>query len=223
NPTSWRICTQGKDGTPEELVFSLTGVIVAKNLPPITSRPGTNRGQCVYLRQAVTLMGFGSPTFSKALDGADLAYYIFARHFKEGTFLSWQHSSSQSCPDYPSIDVSNRYFLLRSQNPSLTPQPFQPMVGPKSILMNIAKDELIHAEENVVYYFKCVPENIDKKRQKRVQTTNLATFRIGDVVDAQIIFCAWPTKGEKFTMTSVLRSLTMLDNSHSLVSYIFIA
>ncbi|KAH7903615.1 hypothetical protein BJ138DRAFT_1020345, partial [Hygrophoropsis aurantiaca] len=163
-----------------------------------------------YLRQAVTLTGFGSSVFSKALDGADLAYYIFARHFQEDTLLPWQHSSSQSCPDHPSIDVSNRYFLPRSQNPSLIPQPFQPMVDPKAILVNIAKDELIHTEENAVYYFKCVPEHIDKK----CSNTNPATFRIGDVVEAQITFCAWTTK---FTMTSVLRSLTMLDNTHSMV------
>ncbi|KAH7903558.1 hypothetical protein BJ138DRAFT_1120258 [Hygrophoropsis aurantiaca] len=203
NPASWRICTMTKDGMPEEMVFSLTGVIVAKNLPPITSRPAINRAQLIYLKQAITLTGFGTSAFSQALDGADLAYYIFAHHFKEGTLLPWQHSCSQSCLDYPSIDASNRYFLLRSQNPTSISHPFQPMVDPKSILTNLAKDELIHTEENGVYYFK-------------VQTANPATFRVGDVVEAQITFCAWPTKGEKFTMTSVLRSLTLLDGSHSL-------
>lgn len=39
-PRTWRLLKAKKDGNPdEELVYVLRGVIVEKNLPPLTTKP----------------------------------------------------------------------------------------------------------------------------------------------------------------------------------------
>jgi len=52
----------------------------------------------------------------------------------------------------------------------------------------------------------------------RYATTNPATFRVGDIVEAQLSFNVIPLRGEKHKMLMTLRALTLLDHTHSTVS-----
>ena len=49
-----------------------------------------------------------------------------------------------------------------------------------------------------------------------------AKFRLGDIVEVQLSFIALPVRGEKYRMKSILRSLALLDNTHSEVCLLYI-
>jgi hypothetical protein len=55
---------------------------------------------------------------------------------------------------HTAFDTSNRYFSSRRMNGSATPVAFPEMVDPNGILAGLAGGDLIHCEENQVYYYE---------------------------------------------------------------------
>jgi hypothetical protein len=51
----------------------------------------------------------------------------------------------------------------------------------------------------------------------RFVTANPASFRVGDVVEAQISFVLVPIRDNKFTLKLVLRALSLLDSNQTKV------
>jgi hypothetical protein len=109
-----------------------------------------------YLRQAIALTGFGTPTFSNALDAAQLLYDCFDRQFPEGTLDGWS-SSQANVGDTECIDLSNRYLTPQKDAQGQENMPFLKGVDPRNILRNMTSGDgsctYVHTEDNQVHFF----------------------------------------------------------------------
>ncbi|KAF8226556.1 hypothetical protein L208DRAFT_1406878, partial [Tricholoma matsutake] len=84
-PQTLRLVQIGKaDNVAEEAVFTIQGILSEKDLPPVTKKV-KNPSQACYLRQGVTLVGYGTPTFEDALDATQEIYGFFDRNVQEGS------------------------------------------------------------------------------------------------------------------------------------------
>ncbi|KAF8896010.1 hypothetical protein BD779DRAFT_1466051 [Infundibulicybe gibba] len=212
-PKTWRLLVAtSSDGalpTVEEAVFTIQGVLMAKDLPPIQEKLSQAAARCRYLRQGVTITGLGSPTFELAMNVAVEISRMFDRQFPEGKMEPWGPSTTemeQSC-----IELSNRYFTPKRDAPRMSHIPFSAAIDPEGILESIAKAGYIHGEENMVDYYTCSHENGGEKFRK----AGPQVFRIGDLVEVQVSFTVVPLKAGKRKMLSVLRSIALLDGQFS--------
>ena len=105
-----------------------------------------------YLCQNISITGLGSATFSSALDAAQMIYGSFDRYFPEGLLDNWTPTWSTS-PGLDSIDISNRYLTPLKDAGGLESIPFHKGVDPRHILLDMAKSDHIHTEDNYVEYF----------------------------------------------------------------------
>ncbi|KAF8873003.1 hypothetical protein BD779DRAFT_1452340, partial [Infundibulicybe gibba] len=190
----------------EEAVFTIQGVLVVKDLPPIQEKPPQATTRYRYLRQGITITGLGSPTFEYAINAAVDISRMFDRQFPEGKMEPWTAPTTdegQSC-----IELSNRYFTPKRDAPRMIHIPFPESVDPHGILERMTKGEYIHGEENVVEYYTCSREG---SGEERFQAAKPHVFRIGDLVEAQVSFAVVPLKGGKCKMLCILRSIALLD------------
>ncbi|KAF8811290.1 hypothetical protein BYT27DRAFT_7040346, partial [Phlegmacium glaucopus] len=166
NPTSWRLLKRQDNSEPvmEEAVFTVQGIIVAKDLPPINDKPRIPEHRFRYLRQNICLSGLGSATFSSALDSAQVIYKHFDRQFPEGVLDSWSPRQSTN-PGLDSLDISNRYLTPLKEVGGLESIPFHKGVDPRNILRDMAKGNHIHTEDNRVEYFSM---HRDRDGQRRL-------------------------------------------------------
>lgn len=182
-----------------------------------------------YLRQSITLTGHGSPAFTSALQGVKEIHKRFDRQFPEGTLEARAEDSSGDVYT-ESIVLSNRYLTPASEAGGLKGIPFQPGVDPKGILWDMAQGDrtraYIHTEENQVQYYtahrdgtghrRCVTcnrpvKNSPRPNKCRYEMCEPQTFRIGDIVQAQLTFVVIPMRGGKRKMLSILRSIALID------------
>jgi len=117
-----------------------------------------------YLRQAVTLTGLGSPTFSNACTVAQGIHSRFDREFPEGALQPWSTSKGEM----DTLDLSNRYFTPVSEATGQEGDEYQPGVDPKGVLRSMERhggtQVYIHADDNVVrYYTTCTEDSGNKK------------------------------------------------------------
>jgi hypothetical protein len=109
------------------------------------------------MRQSVSITGVDEPLFIKAIDNLLAMQNTFARNIDENCIDSWQPSSYAG---YQSIDIGNRYFTSRRDDPQGTPISFTHGVDPQGKLSALAGSELFHGEDNDVCYFERVPTKI---------------------------------------------------------------
>ncbi|KAF9455906.1 hypothetical protein BDZ94DRAFT_501802 [Collybia nuda] len=107
-PTSWRILN-ANNTTNEELVFTLQGIITAKDLPPVLQQPHLLLGHFKYLWQSITVSGLGIHAFDQAMAAAVELYGIFDRSFANGQMDTWSTSSTPGLDMFSRLDSSNRY------------------------------------------------------------------------------------------------------------------
>jgi hypothetical protein len=171
NPKSWRLIKKTRTETEttilEELVFVVRGILCAKDLPPVTEKPGSvktlrNTGGFTYwlhrgtperykfLRQGITITGLGTPTFEKAIETAQEIYEMYKRQFEEGRLEAWSAGDFQG---HRTLSPSNRYFTPRKDAPCMEHIPFDRLVDPNGILEHMTKAGYIHGEENIVQYY----------------------------------------------------------------------
>ncbi|KAF8240311.1 hypothetical protein L208DRAFT_1546952, partial [Tricholoma matsutake] len=211
-PSSWRIVKRVEDGGDiEEVIFTIQGIIESKELPPFAEKPRMPVSRYKYLRQSITLTGHGSPAFTSALQGVKEIHKRFDRQFPEGTLEARAEDSSGNVYT-ESIVLSNRYLTPASEAGGLKGIPFQPGVDPKGILWDMAQGDrtraYIHTEENQVQYYTA---HRDGTGHRRYEMCEPQTFRIGDIVQAQLTFVVIPMRGGKRKMLSILRSIALID------------
>ncbi|KAF9465631.1 hypothetical protein BDZ94DRAFT_1306973 [Collybia nuda] len=210
HPTTWRLL-RGINEDQEELVFTIRGVIIAKDLPPVLQRPRLSAGRYKYLRQSLTISGLGTTKFDQALAAATEIYGAFDRTFPDGQLESWSASGFISPGDFSALDASNRYMIPRRDVPKAQHQPFPPHVDPKRILEEMAiGSEHVHTEENSVFYFT---SHLVGPGKRTFVDAPPQTFRIGDIVEVQVSFVAVPLKGDQYKMLTILHSIALLDGS----------
>ncbi|KAF8802934.1 hypothetical protein BYT27DRAFT_7260508 [Phlegmacium glaucopus] len=87
NPITWCLLKRNSSPVLEEAVFTVQGIILSKDLPPIYKKPRIPAHRFKYLQQNISLTGLGSATFSK------------------GILDSWSPTQST----HASLDISNCY------------------------------------------------------------------------------------------------------------------
>ena len=102
-----------------------------------------------YLRQSVTITGLNVPNFTKAIENLVAIQNMFARHVKNEDLDLWQPTTYN---EHPSIELSNRYFTYRIDDPHSPSIPLGPDVDPTGRLAALAGGNLFHSEDNVVLY-----------------------------------------------------------------------
>ena len=116
----------------------------------------------IHLRQAVSLTGLSTEKFEQSVDAFIQIHTMFARIFKDGVLDPWLLSAFE---DHNAIDISNRYFTSRRQNPNAIQLPFHELVDPDRILVNMAVGDLVHSEENDVQFFELVSKDGDTQER----------------------------------------------------------
>ncbi|KAF8809206.1 hypothetical protein BYT27DRAFT_7232338 [Phlegmacium glaucopus] len=190
----------------EEAVFSIQGVLSGKILPPVLEKIRTISQAC-YLRQGVTLIGLGTPTFDEAIAAAQEIYGMFDRNVQDASLEPWSLSSSPITQDR-ALDVSNRYLTSKRDAPGMVAIPIPATIDPRGVLENLTKEGYVYSKENEVQYYQV---HKSSEGTKRVETIGPQIFRIGDIVEIQVSFIVVPLKDNKFKMIVVLRSIALLD------------
>ncbi|KAJ7036891.1 hypothetical protein C8F04DRAFT_1180916 [Mycena alexandri] len=183
---SWRICVPNpSDGIPDEVVFAVQGIICRSNLVP------TNVQQkALRLTQHLEITGFETGVFEEAMTRLEIAQDIFAQHF---CGLPVIRLSTPIGRTGRVLGASNRLFTLKVDSPTEQGSEFQPGMDPLGALERLKTEELIHAPENIVRYYK---RSADKERTS-YDTSFPGIFRPGDVAEMHASLIAIQTGDKK--------------------------
>jgi len=101
------------------------------------------------------LTGLDVPAFNVCVESLLEIHSIFSRTFSEGAM---EPLSPDSFIGYPRINISNRYFTSRRDNPFSTSIPFNEETDPKRVLANLANEHWFHGADNEVVYYHFIPD-----------------------------------------------------------------
>jgi hypothetical protein len=102
-----------------------------------------------YMHQSVHITGLNDPLFVKALENLAAIQNMFERHVDKNNFDHWSPIIHAS---YPGIELRNRYFTYRRDDPHALSVPLGQNVDPTGRLAALAGPNLFHGEDNVVVY-----------------------------------------------------------------------
>ncbi|KAF8973568.1 hypothetical protein BDZ97DRAFT_1647707, partial [Flammula alnicola] len=209
-PRSWRLAKCGHDDNFEEEVFYIHGILCGSDLPPLQARDTANlKRKATYIRQAVRLTGLGAISFENATDTIRSVQQLLSTHLRDDL---WQAASYEG---HTAIDASARYFTPRRFVPQERGQAFENGVDPNGVLADIRGQDLIHGSDNKVDYLR---EYQDNKGHTRIVRTEPRDFKIGDIVRAMVSFVGFQSKDKKAKMTVMLKALTLVENTATIVS-----
>ena len=125
----------------------------------------SNPRQRSFLRQATTLSGLGSESFSRAVQSIQDIHGRFSRSFPDGCLEEWVLNQFEG---HEAIDAANRFFTPRTQAKTEEILPFNPLVDPDEILATAMKqdDQFTHTMDNEVDYYECIHDNESLIRQE---------------------------------------------------------
>ncbi|KAF8228379.1 hypothetical protein L208DRAFT_1291994, partial [Tricholoma matsutake] len=118
------------EGEFQEAVFTVQGVLMELQLPPLEKIPNMQPAKYHYLRQSVTVSGLDTPFFDNVVVVVSEIYGVFDRAFTQGALGSWVLTESHG----PLPEVSNRYFTPAKPGLHLESVPFQENVDPSGLL-----------------------------------------------------------------------------------------
>jgi len=102
-----------------------------------------------YLHQSVTITGLNEPLFAQAIENLAKIQSMFERYVDKNDFDRWIPSTYTT---YPAIELKNRYFTYRNDDPQGLSIPLGEDVDPSGRLAALAGTDLFHSEDNVVIY-----------------------------------------------------------------------
>jgi hypothetical protein len=114
-----------------------------------TNNDNRDPGAGKYLHQSVTIMGLNEPLFTKAIENLAKIQTMFERHVDKNDFDHWTPSTYTT---YPAIELKNRYFTYRTDDPQGLSVPLGENIDPTGRLVALAGTDLFHGEDNVVIY-----------------------------------------------------------------------
>ncbi|KAK7037326.1 hypothetical protein VNI00_011317 [Paramarasmius palmivorus] len=213
--STWRLTpTSQQEESQEEIVFTIHGIILHCELPPIL-RPFGRSASPRHIKQRLLLAGFNTDTFTTALIGLDRIDDLLRLNIREDV----PHKLNTQASGQQAIEISNRYFT--SKRMAITEEQIEipTYVDPKGILESIKGENLVHTTENQVEYYQRVTNS---NGVHRFINTNPARIHEGDIVEVQFtITLVEPNMSRQndsklaFTTKPILRSITLLDNSFS--------
>ncbi|KIM35729.1 hypothetical protein M413DRAFT_32286 [Hebeloma cylindrosporum] len=210
---TWTLATTGDaQDTNKEFVCAFQGIICNVDLPPFTEKIGASSVHVRHLRQSVSLTGFNTSTFETVCENIAAIHDFFASFIGKDSLQ--ELTSIGRFEDHRCIDTSNRYFTSRRQGTSGPKEiPLKPDVDPHGYLMAAAGTALYHSEENEVYYYERVVK--DDGDDYRFIPTKPITFRQGDIVEVQVTFALLPLRDNKYKLSLILRSVSLLEAKYS--------
>ncbi|KAK7032062.1 hypothetical protein VNI00_013431 [Paramarasmius palmivorus] len=190
---TWHLTTHGQDDQiPEEAVFTIQGVIMQCDLPPVLRGYG-RFVSAKHIQQRVLLSGLNTDSFAKALQVGDT----------EG---------------YTTVEITNRYFTSKKFANEEHHIGFSNDVDPKGILDELRGEVFVHTVDNRVEYYERQQTNGTQKF-KKIKPSQIAE---GDIVEVQLTVNLVEHNAGKGKQTNVqystklvLRTLTLLDKSFS--------
>jgi hypothetical protein len=108
--------------------------------------------QVRHLRQSVSLTGLGTPYFDEVISGIKDVLTTFSRCVAVDKLAPC--NLVDTCDNYTSIDLSNRYFSPKKDVPDELRIPLTKDIDPKGYLALAAGKNYVHSENNVVRYYK---------------------------------------------------------------------
>ncbi|KAI0054297.1 hypothetical protein BV25DRAFT_1817240, partial [Artomyces pyxidatus] len=192
-----------------EAVFEVQGVLLAFDLPPITSKSQI-QPKPAWAKQSVKVVGLGAPEFDQAIAGIGAVHRKMSGLYKVDALQAWAAGRQAQ---FAELDFSNRYVTPHNLVRGQVASPFGAYIDPHDILATATKAIGLHVDDNIVLYYECllIFREIDP-----------AVIRAGQIVQLQVSFSTVPMWGRKgmYRMVSKLRSVTILDRElHEVSQY----
>ncbi|KAJ7640377.1 hypothetical protein DFH06DRAFT_1137831 [Mycena polygramma] len=209
---SWRLCTaRDDDGTVDEVIFRIQGVITKNELVPKDSHKCPIR-KAIYLTQHIEICGLDNTIFEDCVRHVATITQKFAEHIAGVPFTT---VAIKEGADGPCISASNRLFSCRSDVPTEQDNDFQDGVDALGHLAKLKGTDLIHAPENIVSFFRVTngaspTSNSGDRYVKQIP----GAFKVGDLVEMQLAFVAIMAH-KTIKVTNRLQALTMLDDEYT--------
>ncbi|KAJ7320707.1 hypothetical protein DFH08DRAFT_713615 [Mycena albidolilacea] len=226
----------------QEAVFTVVGVLKAKDLPPVKGsrqvfrffintttltqqRRSLKADRLQYARQHATLAGWDAPSFKKALENMQEAAYTMYSAFSEDAIEPWRPEVSD--PHNAEISSNCRYFTVGRNIPVDSRTKFHPRTDPHGVLTRFLSDGVAHCFDNDVMYMASfsVSSPIPYITLRRYVEKDPGTFKTGDIVEMGFAFVAWKKPGKNvgpdWSCMLVLRTLTFLDGQFTKVRILF--
>ncbi|KAK7437587.1 hypothetical protein VKT23_018485 [Stygiomarasmius scandens] len=214
SPKQFRVTRVVGDKTNvQEVVLAFQGVLVNKMLPPIERKELLRQKAVGYLKQQVTITGFGSHCFHTACDTFNALQALFSREVREHSLE--QNSIQQEYMGYDAMSFENRYVTPRVTAPDEPPIPFSPLVDPIGNLARAAGTSYFHAADNEVGYYK---RELHEDKKPHFKELNPISFRVGDIVEVQASFVMIPhnvASKKMYKILSIMRALTLLETRYT--------
>ncbi|KAF8234627.1 hypothetical protein L208DRAFT_1260947 [Tricholoma matsutake] len=195
-PKVWCLINhQGNEGTFEEALFAVRGILKETDLLPLKQTPIGSPAQYKYLRQSVTLTGLDSPVFEKAAQATQEIYGLFDREFEDGTLATWSLNELDDNRG-PDLITSNCYFTPVVDAGGAKNTPFKSGVDPHGVLAHMmgsgsGTTSFVHTEESQVQYYSSY---VKLQGKQEFEECGPQHFCIGDLVEIQVSFMAVPLK-----------------------------
>ncbi|EEB88950.1 hypothetical protein MPER_13016, partial [Moniliophthora perniciosa FA553] len=136
NGRAWRVVKEDPSAEEkEEVVFSIQGIIMQCELPPIVHEFGRS-ASARHLQQRVSLTGFDTPSFADALEGLARVDSMLRLNIREENLKQL----GSTCGKWTTLDIGNRYFSSKKVAQSHEQLPFPKEVDPKGILQRCANE-----------------------------------------------------------------------------------
>ncbi len=116
------------------------------------------------MAQSITVTGLGCHTFEDATSTLKEICLIAEREFKNGMLDKWSPGTYRG---FSALTFSNCYFCTVKDRDHHKEVAFSKDVDPVGILQRLAKNDLVHTEENEVQYFKSSVDEEGKRRYER--------------------------------------------------------
>jgi hypothetical protein len=110
---------------------------------------------CQYLE----ICGLSSDTFAISVAKLEEVNQRFADHFSGVKVVGIARPAASLGP---ALGASNRIFTLKTDAPTEQDNAFAEGLDPVGVLEKLKSRELIHAPDNMVKYYKCVPNPDDR-------------------------------------------------------------
>jgi len=149
----WKKSSYARKGLSPTNIFPPCYAPHSKHSVIVTNRNTNNdnrdRNAGRYMHQSVTITGLDEPLFAKAIENLAKIQSMFDRHVDKTDFERWIPSTYTT---YPAIELKNRYFTYRNDDPQGPSVPLGENVDPTGRLAALAGTDLFHSEDNVVIY-----------------------------------------------------------------------
>ncbi|THU92643.1 hypothetical protein K435DRAFT_671786, partial [Dendrothele bispora CBS 962.96] len=169
--------------------------------------------QPLYLRQHVGITGLGLAYMTHAVENLHQIFASFQRTLNQEELTPW--TSDNSYQPFEGVTANCRYFTAGTNASTRQSIPFQKDIDPEGVLRQMLQDGIVHKEENAVLYMKASKSSPNLKW--RYSNISPSSFSIGDIVEIQFTVMNIRQKEGNYKMITVLKSLTVLDDSISMV------